>query len=212
MKNGTHYRLTSSTGFTLIELLVGISIAAVLAGIAAPSVRSFYLNNRLTTTSNELLRSIQTARTEATKRQASVVLCTSSNPSATTPTCSKTGITGWIVFQDDNSNWDHESTETLIQWRTFESDKIYMLADNSMRFSFAPTGFVNPNGATPSTQTLTRSVVICDKRGNTSASGQSTGQSIARGLQISATGRSRATRDVTQISALLTAISSSCPP
>src|SRR4051812_35200444 len=173
-----------STGFTLVELLITIVLVAILARIVAPNMSSFVLNTRLTSASYEMTRSIQTARTEAIKRQSNVVLCTSANPTAATPTCSKTGITGWIVFQDTNGNWDHAATEELIETHTFESSKMSLLADNDMIISFAVIGFTNPAGAkTPST-----AIVMCDSRGNTSVSGQST----ARGISIAAgTGRAR---------------------
>ena len=200
-------------GFTIVELMITLAVVAVVAALAAPNMRSFILNNRLTSTNNELLRSIQTARAEATKRQQNVVLCTSADPTAaptaTAPSCSKTGIKGWIVFQDSNGDWDRSgATEELIETHTFESDAMYLVADGSKRVSFAATGFANPSGTTPATQTRTSRIVMCDDRGNTTVSGQST----ARGISIAQTGRPSFTRNTADISNYLSTIVSLCPP
>jgi len=56
-------------GFTLIELMVTLSVAAILMAIAIPNIRNFLSNNRLSSGVNDLLHSIQVARTEAIKRQ-----------------------------------------------------------------------------------------------------------------------------------------------
>jgi type IV fimbrial biogenesis protein FimT len=66
-----------SRGFTLIELMVAIMVLAVLLGIAVPSFRDAALGSRLTAYANDLVASAQIARSEAIKRNASVLLCAS---------------------------------------------------------------------------------------------------------------------------------------
>src|SRR5205814_10368713 len=87
-------------GFTLTELLVTVAVAGVLAMMAVPNMRSFVQNNRLSSASNDLLRSFNLARTEAIKHQTNVVVCASAAPMAAVPTCSYGSFNGWIVFQD----------------------------------------------------------------------------------------------------------------
>lgn len=88
-------------GFTLIELLATIAIAAILAGLAAPSFRNIILDNRLTAATNTLVAHLALARSEAIKRNATVALCRSANPTAAAPTCGGAAndwTTGWLIF------------------------------------------------------------------------------------------------------------------
>lgn len=55
-------------GFTLIELMVTMALVAVLLRIGIPSFVSFQRNSELTSAANGLLSSINSARTEAMKR------------------------------------------------------------------------------------------------------------------------------------------------
>ncbi|HEX2584691.1 MAG TPA: prepilin-type N-terminal cleavage/methylation domain-containing protein, partial [Steroidobacteraceae bacterium] len=67
-------RLKAAKGFTLIELMFGLAVAAVIIGVAAPNMRTFILNNRINSTATEFVRSMQNARSEASKRQKNVVI------------------------------------------------------------------------------------------------------------------------------------------
>src|SRR5262245_55497890 len=102
-------------GFTLLELMIALALIGMLLTVAVPSMRTFTQNNRLTAASNDLLRSLQLARSESIKRQLNVVVCASSNPAAATPTCSYGAFRGWIVAQDTNGNWQVDSTEPVIE-------------------------------------------------------------------------------------------------
>ncbi|MGN6235153.1 GspH/FimT family pseudopilin [Dyella sp.] len=73
-----------SSGFTLIELMVTIAVAAVLLVIAVPSFRSITLSNRLNTTANDIIASLNTARMEAIKGNASAQFCSNSATANTT--------------------------------------------------------------------------------------------------------------------------------
>jgi type IV fimbrial biogenesis protein FimT len=70
--------MRSVRGFTLIELMVGILVAAVMLTIAVPSFHSLTLSNRLTTTANDIVGAINTARMEAIKLNAPTQLCSDS--------------------------------------------------------------------------------------------------------------------------------------
>lgn len=52
-------------GFSLIELLAAIIIMAILAGLSGPSMRPFIVKQQLLTASQELIESLQLARSEA---------------------------------------------------------------------------------------------------------------------------------------------------
>jgi type IV fimbrial biogenesis protein FimT len=82
-------------GFTLVELMVTLLVLAILLGLAVPSFRDASLSSRLTGYSNDLVASVQVARSEAIKRNLSVTLCAASAESST---CEDVNWEdGWIV-------------------------------------------------------------------------------------------------------------------
>ena len=68
-------------GFTIIELMTVVVIMAVLAALAAPSFRSFMINQRVKTASFDLYSTLLFARSEAIKRPAGSLLITPTNAS-----------------------------------------------------------------------------------------------------------------------------------
>jgi type IV fimbrial biogenesis protein FimT len=82
----------------LIELMITIAIAAILLGIAIPSFTSIIVDNRLTTSANELVTALNLARSEAVKRGIQVTVQRKGATSAQWES-------GWDVFVDsDGSN------------------------------------------------------------------------------------------------------------
>jgi len=61
-------------GFTLVELMVALAILAILVSLAAPSFVAMTKNNRATAVTNDLIASFQLARTEAIKRNGTVLI------------------------------------------------------------------------------------------------------------------------------------------
>jgi prepilin-type N-terminal cleavage/methylation domain-containing protein len=59
-------------GFSLLELMIVIIVAAILAAFALPSFRTYFIRNNLASSANNLLSAMNTARTEAIKRNAFV--------------------------------------------------------------------------------------------------------------------------------------------
>jgi type IV fimbrial biogenesis protein FimT len=64
----------ASAGFTLIELMISVLLVAVLLGIGVPSFRTLIDNQRLRAVSSDLRIALNTTRSEAVKRNRSVVL------------------------------------------------------------------------------------------------------------------------------------------
>src|SRR5207244_13354167 len=92
-------------GFTLTELMVTVAVAGVLAMMAVPNMRSFVQNNRLSSASNDLLRSFNLARTEAIKHQTNVVVCAVAGRRLATSQCSYGPFKGWIVLNGPYLHW-----------------------------------------------------------------------------------------------------------
>ena len=83
-------------GITLVELIIVLTIAGVLAALAAPGMQRFVASNRLTTQVNDLLADISTARSEAIKRNTITGICTST--SGTSCTAGGNWVNGWLVY------------------------------------------------------------------------------------------------------------------
>jgi type IV fimbrial biogenesis protein FimT len=64
--------MRAASGFTLIETLMVVVILAVLAGIAAPSMRAFMDSQVVKTPASDLYASLVLARSEAIKRNAAI--------------------------------------------------------------------------------------------------------------------------------------------
>ncbi len=99
---------TKNLGFTLIELIITISIAAILVGIAIPSFDSIIKSTRLTTYANELVSSLNLARSEAVKRgvQISVRRKGSTN---------QNWDSGWDIFTDLDGDGTLDAADTLLK-------------------------------------------------------------------------------------------------
>jgi type IV fimbrial biogenesis protein FimT len=107
-------------GFTLIEIMTVLVVATVLITIAVPNIGSFIQNNRMVTQTNDLLADLNFARSETIKRSTSVTICKSSNPTASSPTCSTAGndwAIGRIIFIDPNSNGAADGGEIILRAR-----------------------------------------------------------------------------------------------
>jgi len=102
-----HNNPTKNPGFTLIELLVTMSIVGIVLSIAVPSFKDTIRNNRLTADANELITSLNLARSEAVKRGQSVVV----------RRIPPQWENGWQVFVDVNNNnvFDDNGNTTLCE-------------------------------------------------------------------------------------------------
>ena len=200
---------SSHKGFTLVELMVTLTVASILVGLMVPNMRDFIRNNRLSGGVNDMLHSLQVARTEAIKRQnGNVVMCGTANPSAVDPAivCDYLTFNGWFVFQDINGNWQHDNGEPVIERHALLDASVTVKTDANDRIvSFSPSGFANPAGVRVPVGTI----VICDSRGVVQYGNTAT----ARTLLIAPTGRARAssTWNDVKLTALPLVVGGSCP-
>jgi type IV fimbrial biogenesis protein FimT len=205
------------TGFTLIELMFTIVVLAVLLGIGVPNFRDFVRNSRMSSAANDLVTDFNLARSESVKRRVPVTLCKSQNGTSC-DTDNTAQFRQWIVFVDDvdpavTEATDGNATVDTVSGVQEEILRVTVIPNSltarsgsnigaGWRIVFRPNGFPD-NGLA---NTVTR-LLLCDSRGNVVAVG---GNSAARGILLSATGRPAVTRDRTQIGNLVTALGS-CP-
>ncbi|RZA29771.1 MAG: prepilin-type N-terminal cleavage/methylation domain-containing protein [Lysobacteraceae bacterium] len=88
--------LRGRSGFSMVELMVTVAVMAVLMAAAFPSFTGLVNGNRLTGNANELLASLQMARSEAIRRNARVAVCRTEDQA----TCADSaGLwTGWLTI------------------------------------------------------------------------------------------------------------------
>ena len=138
----THAKALPARGFTLIELMVTLAIVAVLAMVAVPNFTAFQRNSELTSMANNLVGGMNTARTEAMKRNTSALVAPISG------TTDWSG--GWRVFVDVNRNGVFDlGTDILVT--TYPALPNYIAATstvtsasfNGSGYSFGSSGLSN---------------------------------------------------------------------
>lgn len=85
--------LGKNRGFTLMEMLVTLAVVAIVASLAVPSFQNMIATQRVRSAANDLVASLNFARSEAVKRNRVVTI---------TPAGSWAG--GWTVSYVDGGN------------------------------------------------------------------------------------------------------------
>jgi type IV fimbrial biogenesis protein FimT len=96
-------------GFTLVELMVVVAIAAIILGLAVPNFREFIARNRLDSAAQDLMVTLQLARSEATRRGAQVTLRLAGTAG------SKDWGSGWTMFVDADRDGVLDAGEEVIR-------------------------------------------------------------------------------------------------
>ncbi len=124
-------KFTANNGFTLIELMITLVVVIILVAIAAPSFNSMIRENRLTTQANNLLGSLQLAKSEAIRRGVQVTIIRQSNTA---------GVwhEGWQVFTDWNRNETFNGNANATDC-SVEGQDCYLLFQNNVRNNLSIT-------------------------------------------------------------------------
>lgn len=129
-----------SRGFTIIELLVTLTVTTVLLGLAVPSMTRLVAERKANLLTNELVTSINLARSEAVKRNDRVVLCKSADGES----CTTAGgwHTGWILFHDPNNNAKRDSNETVLRRQNAAPEGVTLSGNSPVAnyLSMSPSG------------------------------------------------------------------------
>ena len=135
-------------GFTLIDLLIVLAIMGVLLSIGVPSFNSFIVNTRLINYSNEMVRALNLARSEAAKQNYRVTVCKSSTTTASTPACnnSRAWEDGLIVFVDKNNNQVLNAGEKVILGLHALKSGFFYQSSYANYISYRPDGRSHING------------------------------------------------------------------
>jgi type IV fimbrial biogenesis protein FimT len=177
MKRKPPSTLLVPTGFTLVELLVTILVLSILLGLAVPAFRSLMQNDQQWVQANNLLLSLNAARSESIKNDASAggQICSSSDGL----TCTGTPWNqGWIVIGVDPTNPNNPAGKRLQVVGALPAGTTLNEVNNNLALTFLSNGALSTapprvNPAAPVAFTM------CDTRGPT----------FARYVQVSLMGR-----------------------
>jgi type IV fimbrial biogenesis protein FimT len=142
-------------GFTLVEGVVALALMGLLVATAMPSMSWFIDSVKLGSATDLFISGLNLARSEAIKRNRSVVLC----KSAEGESCAATGgwEQGWIVFHDVNRNGLRDGAELVIRREQPLSAGLRLSGNQHVAsyVSYAPTGVATLVGGAFQAGTLT---------------------------------------------------------
>jgi len=169
-------KLTANLGFTLIELIVTISIVAILVGVAIPGFTSIINSTRLTTYANELVASLNLARSEAVKRGVQISVRRKGSTH-------QNWDSGWDIFTDLDGDGALDAADTLL--------KTYPALSNGFTLRTGTVGYQDFAAYLPSGLSLNSSgdtFRLCDSSADTGDS---------RAIAVNAVGRPRTSEGTT---------------
>lgn len=149
-----------SRGFTLIELLIVVSITAILAVIAIPTMSESVKNSKLKELSSEFTAALHLAQSESIKRGIQVTM----KPQQLS---GYTWKAGWDIFVDTNRDGTQDVGEELIQAYIIPSNGLTLVSKDN---TFASWLSFQASGASRGTGGGSGGFRICRSDANTAKS------------------------------------------
>lgn len=118
-------------GVTLIELMIVLAIAAIILALAVPNFREFVARNRLDGAAQDLMATLQLARSEATRRGEQVTLRLAGTAG------SKNWGSGWTMFVDADRDGVLDTGEEVIRQGMAMTAPLTLIGSSSLDTFFA---------------------------------------------------------------------------
>ncbi len=163
--------LSHQRGFTLIEMMVTLALVAVLMMVAVPNFTAFQRNSELTSVANNIVGAMNTARTEAMKRNTNALVA---------PITSNDWAGGWRVFVDVDRDGTFNTGDILVT--TYPALPSYLTASSSV-----PNALFNGSGYSFAGGSLNNMTITIER--NDVPAGQKLDQT--RRIKVATTGRVR---------------------
>ncbi len=136
----------SAAGFTLVELLLTVMILSILATLTFPDMKSSIRSYQLTSKANNVINTLNRARSEAAKRGLRVTICSSTNGTSCAGSSQNNWHQGWIMFVDSDNNAAVSTGEVIIQYEPGDTVFTIILSGTSSYVSFVPSGMPKTSG------------------------------------------------------------------
>ena len=94
-------------GYTIVELMLTVTVAAILVALALPSFKELTIRNNITEMSNQLMYTLNIARSEAVRRGTFVEVVNSAGGGTA-------WSGGWSVKADSNFDGTFTATDTVV--------------------------------------------------------------------------------------------------
>ena len=135
-----HRGIKPTRGFTLVELMVTVSIIAIVAAIALPSMGWMANAARLDGQADEMTTTMQMARAEAVRRNARMTVCGTTDG---TTCASGTTWTRWIIRGRDNVESESTGTEVVDVIRDTTASGDVQITGPAAGIVFRPSGIID---------------------------------------------------------------------
>ncbi len=150
--------LNRQAGVSLLELVATLVVAALLATLAVPSLRTYVQDTRIATLANDVVAFVHDARSEAATAGVPIVIC----PTQDGVKCAGSWQDGWLSFVDLNNNGTRDVTKLTMgeacdpaihecsvrHYRTSANRAVLTSLSARPSFGFSPAGFLNGGAET----------------------------------------------------------------